>query len=463
MIIKGKAIDELTGGGAGKYCAVLFYGPDEGRVRENALLAARSICGDLADPFRVVSLDGAEIKADPARLADEAAAISMTGGRRVLRLRNISDAVAPVITDFVQNPAGDSVIIAEAGELPKTSKLRKLFETTPVCAIAACYEDNPEDLAALITRHLRQNHLTITSEAGRYLQSCLGEDRLATRHELDKLVTYMGPPPDGTRDNAAKATGDIAAIPDTQAVSDITAIPDVMDSKAVFDSSGIQDTADAHGVSDVMDTRDVFDPLDTRDVSDIRDICDIRDIHAAKDVHGGIGARDATASNKSKFLPRQVTLQDVKACIGDTSSQGFDDICDAMALGDPVNLDYRLSRGFEASLSPVAILRAASNHLIQLHLALGMIAQGNTQEQALRSTRPPLHFSRAADFRQQLRIWDLPRLTQALDLLLQAESICKSSLAADDSVCSSALHQAGRLTRPNLNRPASPLNPRVRH
>ena len=67
--------------------AILLYGPDAGLVRERADVLARSVCADLADPFRIADLNGAVLAADPARLADEAAQLSLIGGRRVVRVR----------------------------------------------------------------------------------------------------------------------------------------------------------------------------------------------------------------------------------------------------------------------------------------------------------------------------------------------------------------------------------------
>ena len=59
--------------------AVLLYGPDIGLVRERADVLARTVCPDLRDPFRVADLSGAALAADPARLADEAAQMSLIG------------------------------------------------------------------------------------------------------------------------------------------------------------------------------------------------------------------------------------------------------------------------------------------------------------------------------------------------------------------------------------------------
>src|SRR5258708_11090953 len=71
--------------------AVLLYGPDEGLVRERAGIIGRTVCPDLNDPFRVADLSAATVAADPARLADEAAQLSLTAGRPVVRLRGPPD------------------------------------------------------------------------------------------------------------------------------------------------------------------------------------------------------------------------------------------------------------------------------------------------------------------------------------------------------------------------------------
>ena len=71
-------------------CAILVYGPDNGLARERAALLVRGAVADPADPFLVADLTGENIAADPARLMDEAAAIPLTGGRRIVRVRDAS-------------------------------------------------------------------------------------------------------------------------------------------------------------------------------------------------------------------------------------------------------------------------------------------------------------------------------------------------------------------------------------
>ena len=172
--------------------AALLYGPDEGLVRERAEIVARSVCPDLRDPFRVADLTAAVIAADPARLADEAAQLSLTGGRRVVRVRSAGDALAKLFAEFLGSAPGEALVVVEAGELPSRSALRRAFEAAPSAVAIGCYPDTPRDLAAVIRETLAAHRVTASRDAGRFLVEHLGSDRLLTRSELEKLALYAG-------------------------------------------------------------------------------------------------------------------------------------------------------------------------------------------------------------------------------------------------------------------------------
>ena len=61
---------------------------------------------DLTDPFRVTDLDEQTLDSDPARLFDEAAAMSMLGGRRVVRVRGAGNGHAQLFERFLERPCG---------------------------------------------------------------------------------------------------------------------------------------------------------------------------------------------------------------------------------------------------------------------------------------------------------------------------------------------------------------------
>ncbi len=172
--------------------AILVYGPDAGLVRERVEALVKAVAEDPADPFRVSELGAREIVEDPARLGDEAAALSLSGGRRAVRLRQADDDLAPHFKDFFATGRGEALVVVEAGDLPPRSALRKIFEGAGAGAAIACYRDDERSLAALIQEILGGFGLEVTPDALAYLGANLGGDRQLSRRELEKLALYKG-------------------------------------------------------------------------------------------------------------------------------------------------------------------------------------------------------------------------------------------------------------------------------
>lgn len=198
--------------------AVLLYGPDAGLVRERADTLGRTVAPDLRDPFRVADLSGATLAADPARLYDEAAQISLMGGGRLVRVREIGDTHSAVFARFLADPLGDGLVVVEAGDLPSRGALRRLFDDAPSGVAIGCYPDGARDLAEVIRESLAAHRITASRDAVEFLVMHLGGDRLLTRAELEKLALYAG---DGGRielGDARLSIADSAALSSDDAV-----------------------------------------------------------------------------------------------------------------------------------------------------------------------------------------------------------------------------------------------------
>lgn len=196
--------------------AVLLYGPDAGLVRERAETVARTVCPDLHDPFRVADLAAASLAADPTRLADEVAQISLMGGRRVIRVREAGDGLAALfarfLADLVGPPVGESLVVAEAGDLPGRSALRRVFDDLPVAAAIGCYPDSARDLALVVRDAFAAHRIGLSRDASDFLVQHLGGDRLLTRAELEKLTLYAGDGGHIDLDDARAVIADSAAL-----------------------------------------------------------------------------------------------------------------------------------------------------------------------------------------------------------------------------------------------------------
>lgn len=175
--------------------AVLVYGPDAGLVHERADALGRRIAGPGSDPFRVSELAGTDLREDPARLVDEALSLSLAGGRRVVRVRAAADSHAPAFEGLFEaiegrKAADVAFVVVEAGELGARSGLRTLFEGEAMAAAMPCYLDDPGEIESLVRGTLKAKGVAIESDALAYLVDRLGEDRAASRSEIEKLALY---------------------------------------------------------------------------------------------------------------------------------------------------------------------------------------------------------------------------------------------------------------------------------
>ncbi len=330
MIVKTSEADRYTAHPPKTLVAALVYGPDTGMVRERAETLMKTVVDDLSDAFRVADLDDSTLASDPARLSDEAAAISMLGGRRVVRVRGAGNNLAKLFETFLDDPAGDALIVVEGGDLAKGTGLRNVFEGADNAAAIACYPDSARDLFDVVRSGLKAEGLTIAPDALEDAVGRLGSDRGVTRREIEKLALY------------------------------------------------------AHG-------------------------------------------------------QKSVSLEDVRATLGDEAEARVEEAIDAAGSGDVAKLDLALERLWIAGTSPIQVVRQALSHFQRLLLVNIESQHGESIDGAMRKLRPPAHFSRATLFKNQAQRWNEASLMDALDLLLDAEALCKTTAVPAEAACGRAL------------------------
>jgi DNA polymerase-3 subunit delta len=171
-----------------RFC--LIHGLDEGLAHERVKAVIRTRIGDDSDPMRLVRLDGDTIARDPGALADEAYAISMFGGDRVIWIDAQGRDLIPALEPLFARPPSDCTIVIKAGQLKKGTGLRAAFESSAARASIECYPDDSSTLESLIDAEARAAELVITADARASLIHMVGADRRTTRGEIAKLMLY---------------------------------------------------------------------------------------------------------------------------------------------------------------------------------------------------------------------------------------------------------------------------------
>lgn len=190
MKIAFKDIESFTQNPNPAARVILIYGPDDGLMRERSTVIGKTIVEDLNDPFNVAVLSTDQLNDDPARLSDEANAMSMMGGNRLIRVEDAGDKLTQLIKDYLESPNDNALVILEGGDLGPRSSLRKLCEKEKNAAALPCYVDDERNLGQIIRRAMHDEGLQIEPDAVNWLAANISGNRQKIRSELDKLAVY---------------------------------------------------------------------------------------------------------------------------------------------------------------------------------------------------------------------------------------------------------------------------------
>ena len=202
----------------------LFCGQDEGQSRA---LAARLLEALGAAKF-VVS--AAAVKPNPALLADEAAALSLFGERRLIWVEPAGNDIVDGVEALLAAEAVESPVAAIAGSLTKASPLLKLAEASPHALAFTAYAPEGAEAARMVTDLGRRVGLKIGPPVAARIADLCGNDQAIVAQELEKLALYAGASPHSPRElehDAVDAVGADIGESDFQRFADLALMGEV--------------------------------------------------------------------------------------------------------------------------------------------------------------------------------------------------------------------------------------------
>jgi DNA polymerase-3 subunit delta len=209
----------------------LFHGPDEGQSRA---LAARLL--DALGATKSVVAAGA-VKSGAVSLVDEASAIGLFGGTRLIWVEPAGDDIAEAVAALLDGPDPESVVAAIAGQLRKSSALLKVAEASPRALAFASYVPEGEDAERMVIDLARRLGLKASqSVAARLADECANDQAVIAR-ELDKLALYLDASPNSPRDfdhDAIDAVG-AGSRGDAMRLADLALLGDLGELGALMD------------------------------------------------------------------------------------------------------------------------------------------------------------------------------------------------------------------------------------
>ena len=170
----------------------LLYGPDDAGARALAKLVPAALGADAER----IDMTGADLKADPARLADEAAAISLFGGARHILVDPAGDECVAAVEALLEAPTAGNPVVLIGGALKATSKLLKLALAAPNALAFACYAPEGRDSGRLAMELAREEGLTLRPDIAQRIADSAGGNRALIAQELAKYAVFLDAAPE---------------------------------------------------------------------------------------------------------------------------------------------------------------------------------------------------------------------------------------------------------------------------
>lgn len=185
----------------------LLYGQDE----SGSVALAKRLERAMGPNAERIDLDMSTLKSDPARLSDEAAAMSMFGDKRWIRLLSITDDAIPALEALLEAPHAGNPVVAIGGALKATSKLVKLATDNPMAMAFVSYLPDARDAPQIAMAIARDKGLRLPNDLARRICDLTGNDRTLMGNEIEKLCLYLDAAPDRPTEATAEALNALAA------------------------------------------------------------------------------------------------------------------------------------------------------------------------------------------------------------------------------------------------------------
>ncbi len=165
----------------------LLHGPDEAGADDLARLLATS----LGAGAERVDMDGAMLKSDPARLVDEAAAASLFGDIRHIRVTGAGEESLIAFQALLEAPRAGNPVVAIAPTVRTTAKIVKLAIESRQAMAFGCYVPEGDRAVQMVVAVARDHGLRVAPPLAARIADAANSDRAIIAREIEKLALYL--------------------------------------------------------------------------------------------------------------------------------------------------------------------------------------------------------------------------------------------------------------------------------
>ncbi len=203
-VIKPQGFEASFSSPSARYKGALLCGPNWELLNRLKNLAVKGFAEQHPDG-EIVRLSDTDLAADTGRLLEELQSISMFGADKLILVDAASSTIHKACIGAISVGWSDCLLLVTAGDLKKSSPLRKEFEASPDLAITICFDQSIGELLEFAASFMSGLGVTVDREAIELVVDAVGGNAALLQSELVKLASYAG-------ENGSLSVSDVAEI-----------------------------------------------------------------------------------------------------------------------------------------------------------------------------------------------------------------------------------------------------------
>ena len=162
---------------------ILFYGKNEGLKND-------SIKNLLKDKNEILYYDEKNILDNPNKFIEATLSKSLFENEKIIIIKRATDKIKNIIDQISFKDIEDLIILINADNLEKKSKLRSLFEKNKKFVSVAFYPDNDQTLSKIAHNFFTKNKILISASNINLIVSKCSGDRHNLVNEIEKIESF---------------------------------------------------------------------------------------------------------------------------------------------------------------------------------------------------------------------------------------------------------------------------------
>ena len=162
---------------------ILFYGKNEGLKND-------SIKNLLKDKNEILYYDEKNILDNPNKFIEATLSKSLFENEKIIIIKRATDKIKNIIDEISFKDIEDLIILINADNLEKKSKLRSLFEKNKKFVSVAFYPDNDQTLSKIAHNFFTKNKILISASNINLIVSRCSGDRHNLVNEIEKIESF---------------------------------------------------------------------------------------------------------------------------------------------------------------------------------------------------------------------------------------------------------------------------------